>query len=233
MHCIVNRTQPTDIDDIIALCSRVYPDSPPWTAAQLRAHQELFADGQLVARADDGRLVGMSASLIVRWDEYDAMGTWRDFTSGGTFRNHDPEHGRTLYGAEVMVDPAVQGLGAGSALYRARHALVERLGLLRIRAGARLAGYGAASDVLSPWEYVLEVAASRRRDPTLSFQLGRGFHVFDVVHGYLQHDPASGGWAALIQWINPAVATRDDYGVADPRLIPFMPRPDADERNPA
>jgi len=233
MHSLVSRTQPTDIDDIIALCRRVYPNSPPWTAAQLHSHQELFADGQLVARADDGRLVGMSASLIVRWDEYDALGNWRDFTSGGTFRNHDPAHGRTLYGAEVMVDPAVQGLGAGSALYRARHALVERLGLLRIRAGARLAGYGAASDLLSPWEYVLEVAASRRRDPTLSFQLGRGFHVFDVVHGYLQHDPASRGWAALIQWINPAVATRDDYGVADPRLIPFMPRADADERSPA
>jgi len=233
MRCTVSRTQPTDIDDIIALCGRVYPDSPPWTAAQLHSHQELFADGQLVARANDGRLVGMSASLIVRWDEYDAMGNWRDFTSGGTFRNHDPEHGRTLYGAEVMVDPVVQGLGAGSALYRARHALVERLGLLRIRAGARLAGYGEVSDDMTPWEYVLEVAAARRRDPTLSFQLGRGFHVFDVVHGYLQHDPASGGWAALIQWINPAVATRDDYGVADPRLITYMPRPDADERSPA
>ena len=230
MQCTVSCTQSTDVAEIIELCRRVYPASPPWTDAPLRSHLDCFPDGQLVARGADGRLAGMAASLIVRWDEYDTMGSWRDFTASGTFQNHDPVNGRTLYGAEVMVDPAVQGMGAGSALYRARRALAERLGLLRIRAGARLAGYGGVSQEMTPWEYVLDVAAARRRDPTLSFQLGRGFHVFDVVHGYLQHDPASRGWAALIQWINPAVAERADYGVADSRLMAFAPRPDRDER---
>jgi len=223
MHCIVSRMEPSDIDDIIALCRRVYPSSPPWTATQLHSHHEIFAEGQQVARTTDGRLVGMSASLIVRWDEYDALGSWRDFTSAGTFTNHDPVFGKTLYGAEIMVDPSVQGLGVGSSLYHARRALAETRGLLRIRAGARLAGYGAVHLHVTPWEYVLDVVSARRRDPTLSFQLRRGFHVFDVVHGYLEHDPASRGWAALIQWVNPALATRTDYGVADPRLIPFGP----------
>lgn len=222
MQCTVSPMQPSDIADIIALCRRVYPSSPPWTATQLLSHLEIFAEGQQVARTADGKLAGMSASLIIRWDEYDALGTWRDFTSGGTFRNHDPSSGRTLYGAEIMVDPTVQGCGVGSALYRARRELAETLGLLRIRAGARLAGYGDAYQQLTPWDYVLDVVSDRRRDPTLSFQLSRGFHVFDVVHGYLEHDPASRGWAALIQWVNPAVATQRDYGVADPRLIPFM-----------
>jgi len=222
MQCTVSPMQPSDIDDIVALCRRVYPSSPPWTATQLLSHLEIFAEGQQVARTADGALAGMSASLIVRWDAYDALGTWRDFTSAGTFRDHDVASGRTLYGAEIMVEPSVQGTGVGSALYRARRELAETLGLLRIRAGARLAGYGAAHEQLTPWEYVLDVVSDRRRDPTLSFQLSRGFHVFDVVHGYLEHDPASRGWAALIQWVNPAVATRSDYGVADPRLVPFM-----------
>jgi len=68
------------------------------------------------------------------------------------------------------------------------------------------------------------VTGTYTTNPTLSFQLARGFHVFDVVHGYLQHDPESLGWAALIQWINPAVATPEDYGVSDPRLAAYMPR---------
>ena len=221
----VRRAEAHDIPGIIALCRRVYPSSPPWTEQQLRTHQEVFAEGQLVAVDDAGQVVGMAASLIILWDDYDALGSWRDFTASGHFTNHDPTHGRTLYGAEIMVDPSWQGHGVGSHLYRARQQLVESLGLLRIRAGARLRGYAEVSQTLSSFEYVLSVVSGRRRDPTLSFQLARGFHVFDVVHGYLQHDPESLGWAALIQWINPAVATPEDYGVSDPRLAAYMPRP--------
>lgn len=220
----VRQTQPSDFAQIEALCRAVYPSSPPWTATQLSSHLATFPEGQLVAIDRTDRVVGMAASLIVLWDDYDAMGSWRDFTAGGMFSNHDPVHGRTLYGAEIMVDPTAQGGGIGSALYRARRALTERLGLLRIRAGARLRGYGAVAETMSPFEYVVEVASGKRRDPTLSFQLGRGFHVFDVVHGYLQHDPDSRGWAALIQWINEAVASPDDFGVSDPRLVPYEPR---------
>ena len=72
--------------------------------------------------------------------------SWRDY--GRTFTNHDP--GRTLYGAEVMVRPNEQGRGIGQQLYTVRRELVRRLGLLRIRAGARLAGYHLQADRLTP-----------------------------------------------------------------------------------
>ncbi len=220
----VRPTRASDFGQIEVLCRAVYPSSPPWTSTQLSSHLATFPEGQFVALDDGGRVVGMAASLVVLWDDYDAMGSWRDFTAAGMFTNHNPTRGRTLYGAEIMVDPTAQGGGIGSALYRSRRALAERQGLLRIRAGARLRGYGAVAETMSPFEYVVEVASGKRRDPTLSFQLGRGFHVFDVVHGYLQHDPESRGWAALIQWVNEAVATPDDFGVSDPRLVPYEPR---------
>ena len=38
------------------------------------------------------------------------------------FVNHDPENGHTLYGAEIMVRPGVQGRGIGKKLYRRRSA---------------------------------------------------------------------------------------------------------------
>jgi hypothetical protein len=31
-----------------------------------------------------------------------------------------------------------------------------------------------------------------------------GWSVVRPVHGYLQHDPESANWAAVIQWVNPA-----------------------------
>ena len=66
------------------------------------------------------------------------------------FTNHDPENGRTLYGAEIMVHPACQGLGVGSRLYEARESLVRERGLLRIRAGARLRDYARYADSEPP-----------------------------------------------------------------------------------
>ena len=200
----VRHTRHADFPGIVALSRRVYPESVPWSETQLASHLEVFPEGQFIAVADDA-VVGMAASLILLWDDYEMDTTWRDFTEGGTFRNHDPEHGRTLYAAEVMVDPAWQGKGIGGKIYEARRRLVERLGLRRIRAGARLRGYHAHADRLTAEEYVARVVRGEIHDPTLSFQLKRGFKVIAVVSGYLRHDPESLGHAAVIEWINPAV----------------------------
>jgi GNAT superfamily N-acetyltransferase len=201
----VRPTRPEDIPALIALCEAVYPGSPSWTVAQLASHLEVFQEGQLVAVEEPtGAIVGMASSLIVRWDEYEITTSWRDFTDHGMFTNHDPEHGHTLYGAEVMVHPGRQGLGIGKQLYAARSALVRRLRLLRIRAGARLRGYHRYAGQYTPEAYVERVVRGELGDPTLSFQLRQGFRVLAVVSDYLRHDPESGGHAAVIEWLNPA-----------------------------
>ena len=215
---VVRQTTPDDFAGIAAVTQRVYPESPPWTERQLASHLEVFPEGQLVAiDVQSERVVGMAASLIVLWDDYEIAASWRDFTDAGMFTNHDPEHGRTLYAAEVMVDPSMQGRGVGTLLYDARRELVTRLGLLRIRAGARLCGYHRYAAQMPASQYVERVLRGELRDPTLSFQLSRGFHVLDVVSGYLRHDPQSLGWAAVIEWVNAEVARPDDYRHGDPR----------------
>lgn len=178
---------------------RIYPTYPS-SALEFSSQLSVFPDGQLVAvDPPSGRIAGMAASLIVDWDDYAIDDSWRDFTDAGYFTNHDPA-GRTLYGADVMVHPDHRRRGVGSALYAARETLVERLGLARIRAGARLSGYRDWADRLSPEAYVERVVAGEIDDPTLSFQLSRGFRVLAVVKDYLMRDPASRGWAALVEW---------------------------------
>ena len=201
----VRTTRASDFPGIIALCAKVYPAAPSWNEAQLASHLRVFPEGQFVAVSrGDGLIVGMAASLIVRWDDYSQTDTWRDFTDGGMFTNHDPVSGRTLYGAEVMVDPARQRSGIGAALYRARRELAIRLGLPRIRAAARLRGYHRHAHRMSASEYVDAVVKKVLKGPTLSFQLREGFRVIQVVPGYLNHDPESLGYAAIIEWTNPA-----------------------------
>jgi GNAT superfamily N-acetyltransferase len=220
---VVRPTTPADWEGVVALTRQVYAGTPPWTREQLASHHGVFPEGQLVAVAGrDGRVVGMAASLVITWDEYDRHAGWRHFTDHGTFRNHDP-HGRTLYGAEVMVHPDMQRRRIGHQLYEARRNLAARLGLLRIRAGARLRGFHRYAARMTAEEYVLGVIHGRIKGPTLSFQLREGFHVFGVVKGYLVHDPESLGWAALIEWLNPAIATPADESHRDRKWDPPSP----------
>ncbi len=217
---VVRNTRPEDFDAVIEMGRLIYPASPPWMSGQLASHLKIFPQGQFVAvEACSQRVVGMAASLIVHWEDYDPMEHWRDFTDYGMFTNHDPVRGGTLYGAEVMVLPSEQRRGIGSKLYMARRRLVEEMALLRIRAGARLRGYGRYARRLSAEEYVRKVANGELRDPTLSFQLKEGFHVLAVVPGYLAHDPESLGYAAIIEWINEKVAKPQDYAARQLRFL--------------
>jgi len=224
---LVRPTREADFGEIIQVCRLVYPQSVPWSPDQLGSHLRVFPEGQLVAvEREAGRVVGMAASLLVRWDDYSIGGSWRDFTAAGMFTNHDPR-GRTLYGAEVLVDPAMQRRGVGSALYVARRSLCMRLGARRIRAAARLRGYHRYADTMSAEEYVIRVIRGDLKGPTLSFQLRNGFRVLAVIPNYLQHDPESLGHAAVIEWLNPEVASPADWEGLDPRFDPRT-RPDQD-----
>lgn len=212
MSINVRNTRPADFEAIERLSRITYPDDFPWTADYLSRHLDVFPEGQLVAvDSDRGEVVGLSASLIVTWDDYDHLDTYNDFTDEGWFTNHDPS-GRTLYGAEVIVDPARRGEGIGSRIYEARQELVRSLGLMRIRAGARLAGFFRHAAEMSAQDYVRKVLAGEIFDPTLSFQLKHDFRVLSVVPDYFERDRKSRGFAAIIEWLNEEVITEDERG---------------------
>ncbi len=198
---LIRQTKIEDYEQIRELSLEAYPSSPPWSIEQIRSHLNLFPQGQLVAvDSNTNEVVGMAASLIVKWDDYDFESSWRDFTDKGLFTNHDPSNGKTLYGAEIMVKRSTRSKGVGSLIYKVREQIAINEGLIRIRAGARLRGYGRYAAEMSVEKYVELVTKGELRDPTLSFQINRGFNVLKIITGYLAHDPESLGHAAVIEW---------------------------------
>lgn len=197
----VRNTRVEDIPALIALQARVYPTIPPWSQRKLREQLEVFPQGQIVVETDDG-IVGCASALIVLWDDWAESHTWREITGAGTFDQHNPD-GRTLYGAEVFVDPEVRGLGLGHLLYEGRRNLCRAMNLKRIIACGRLPGYAAHADAMSAEFYAQKVVWGDFTDPVLSFQLREGFSYCGVIPDYLPEDVESHGNASLIVWLNP------------------------------
>jgi predicted amidohydrolase/ribosomal protein S18 acetylase RimI-like enzyme len=194
-----------DVLEVVAMQERAYPNQLAWSADELLHHLKVFPEGQLVAANAAGEIVGWASSLIIDWDDYAESAQWPIITGRGTFSTHDPL-GKTLYGADVCVDPAARRSHIGSLFYDARKKMVRERGLKRLLTGGRIPGYAKVAKQMSAQEYVAEVVRDKRSDPTLSFQLANGMVVLDVVPGYLD-DPDSGGFATLLEWLNPEYVT--------------------------
>lgn len=194
-----------DVPQVVELQCRVFPGMPTWTEEELTHHLAIFPEGQLVAADQTGRILGSASSLIIDWDDYSEAAKWSAITGDGTFDTHNPL-GKTLYGADVGIDPTAHRQGIGTLFYEARKSFIREHGLKRLLTGGRIPGYARVSNEMSPMEYVQQVISGKRYDPTLSFQLANGMVVLDVVPEYLE-DMESRGFATLLEWLNPEYVT--------------------------
>lgn len=201
----VRRMTLGDTEAVAAMQRRVYPESLAWDASELAHHIEVFPEGQLVAVDTSGYVVGSASSLLIDWDDYAESAHWSTITGQGTFDTHNPL-GKTLYGADLCVDPNARRMHIGSLIYEARKKLIRELSLKRLLTGGRIPGYAQVAQQMTPQEYVADVVAGKRKDPTLSFQLANGLVVLDVVPEYLEDTP-SRGFATLLEWLNPEYVT--------------------------
>src|ERR1039458_663679 len=108
-----------DIPEVIDLQVCAFPGQTPWRREQLERHLEVFPAGQLVVCNQAGRVVGSASSLLIEWDDYAESANWASITGEGSFDTHNPL-GKTLYGADLGVDPEQRQQGIGTLFYDAR-----------------------------------------------------------------------------------------------------------------
>jgi len=190
-----------DFDAVVALQLRCFPPKmATWTREQFENQIRTFPEGQIGIFAD-GRLVASSASLVVDDADYSDWANWFEMSDHGNIKNHDPE-GDSLYGIEIMVDPAWRSMRLARRLYDARKELCRRKDLARIIIGGRIPGYAAHAKEMSAREYVERVMEKSLHDPVLTVQLANGFQMRELVKDYYPSDEDSAGWATCLEWPN-------------------------------
>ncbi len=192
-----------DYPAIIDICKLVYPTETPYTLEELDDHRQVFPQGQFVAVDGCNAVAGVHFTLRLHMLDFHMDDPWEVLTSGGSFLDHNPA-GPTLYGADIMVHPGHQHHGIGHALTDQARLLVQELRLWRMVGASRLPGYGKHASTMDIDYYVDAVLKGTLFDPVLSIHVKDGWTTVKPIHGYLQHDEESAGWAEVIQWVNPA-----------------------------
>jgi GNAT superfamily N-acetyltransferase len=217
---------PADYDAIIDICRTVYPAETPYTRDELEDHRQVFPQGQFIAADQDDAVAGVHFTLRLRLADFHIDDPWDILTAGGSFLDHDPA-GPTLYGADLMVHPAHQRHGIAHALTDSARSLVQEEKLWRLVGASRLPGYAKHAATMTVQQYVDAVVGGKLFDPALTIHLKDGWSVVRPVHGYLQHDPDSAGWAEVIQWVNPDCPPPSEFDLRNWRANSPANRPDA------
>ena len=164
-----------------------------------------FPAGQFIAVttvAGQEKVIGVAAAMRTDYPPSARPLNWREMIGTMGLVNHAPE-GKWLYGVEKAVHPDYQGMGVGSALYKAQFALAKKLNLKGIYAGGMLKGFKNFKHEMSLREYAGKVMRGELFDPTVSVQMRKGFAPRTLIENYSwDHEAEHAGM--LIVWENAA-----------------------------
>ncbi len=196
----------SDIPSIMSLVLKVYRDMPSYSEEMLRGQLSHFPEGHFVAEMN-GKVVGYSASLLIKGEKALKPHNWKQITGGGFGATHDPE-GDYLYGYETCIDPEFRRHRIGQRFYNTRKELVKFERLQGIVFGGRIPNFHKKRNkVKSVQDYVDQVIAKKIVDPTLNFQMRNGFEIIGILQDYIPSDRESGGFAVHLVWKNSEVSS--------------------------
>lgn len=200
----VRQANSDDIQAILDLCGRVYPNLPPYPPEMLLGQITNYPEGCMIIELN-GEIVAYSASIRLSEKKVMKKHSWNSITGGGFGTTHEKD-GEYLYGYEIFVDPAQRGRRLGQRIYNARKNLVRHYRLKGIVFAGRIPNYSRSlkrKKVKDVKDYIDQVQTNKLRDPALGFQLRNGFEVVGVLENYLPEDKDSLGNAIHLVWHNP------------------------------
>jgi len=203
VEVVVRNVKKEELDEVMRVEKETWPEEIQASREKFESRMKIFPEG-FFGVYEDGKLVGVSTSEIVKYDPKKNNFTWEEITDNGWIKNtHDPS-GNALYVVSVGVSQKRMGRGYGSLLVQKQKELVVKLDLDCLVLGARLSGYHKYKD-LSPEEYLKKrkEGTSLPFDPEIRFYERNGLKVVKLMANYMENDPESLNYGVVMVWENP------------------------------
>lgn len=205
---IVRELKETDLRQAADLSYRCFGPDMSLKYEHMKSQIEIFPRGQVCA-VYDGRIVGLSLSLIINFDDYGKGHSYEEISDDGYIRNHNP-NGINLYGIEVGVDVNYRNLNIGRKMYEERQRICEEYNLKSIIIGGRMPNFHKYADRMTAEEYGEAVMNDEIYDPVMTFQKKNGFELKELIPNYLVSDEESRYYATSMEWTNKAYTPKNN-----------------------
>lgn len=167
---------------------------------ELRA--KIFPEGFLLISTPELGLAGVSTAEIINYDPEHPPISWEEITDNGWIKNTHDQKGNALYLVSVG---AKSGFGVGTRLVQEQISLAKKLNLNYLVLGARIPGYHEYhknNPSVSIEEYLALKNNFEPYDPEIRFYSRCGLKVIRIVPNYMEDDPESENYGAIMVWTN-------------------------------
>ena len=192
-----------DVDEIIEVEKRAWPEGGAATKEQFISRIKTFPEGVIVA-VEENKIAGVVVGELINYNYLSKKNIcWADITDKGNItKSHNPK-GDALFGVDLSVDPDFQKKGVGKKLLLEIGRLAVKNNLRAGILGARMPHYHKYSKKVKPEEYINYCDNEGKLiDPELRFYKKAGVKFLKVVENYYP-DEESLNYGVLCEWTNP------------------------------
>lgn len=197
--------KPELLNEVLRVEAEAWPVEIRAPKEKFEARLGLFPEGFVLAYVDN-KLAGVSTSEVINYDPSDPPTTWEGTTDNGFIRKSHQINGNAIYVVSVGVSGWAQGNGLGSKLLSKQKELAITKKLTYLVLGSRLPGYREFhidNPEVSAEQYSeMKNDDDEPKDPEIRFYSRQGLKVARIVPNYMEDDPESEDYGAVMVWEN-------------------------------
>ncbi len=206
---VPSRELPQVLDGVVRVEREAWPPEIQASREKFESRAQVFPEGFLTIAVEPIGIAGVSTGLIFHYNPNKPPISWEEITDNGWIKSTHTPDGNAIYIASVGATPRVRAelgiSGVGSKLVEEQVVFARSLGKEYLVLGSRIPGYHefhTQHPNIGIDEYVNLRRGEERFDPELRFYERAGLTVAKIVPNYMEDDPESENYGAVMVWSN-------------------------------
>ncbi len=188
-----------ELIEVLRVEEEAWPPEIRAPSEKFQSRLKVFPEGFFAAYVD-GKMAAVSTSQIIDYPNTD-LTSWEKITDNGLIRGSHSPQGNALYVVSLGVSSYYQGRGLGSKLLEAQKELVKRLNLKFLVLGSRIPEFHKHNMKIEDY-LKLTKENGETLDSEIRFYQRCGLEVAEIVPNYMEDDPESRNYGAVMVWEN-------------------------------